>query len=175
MIRSTTILSVRHQGAVVIAGDGQVTMNQVIIKHGASKIRRLYEGKVLSGFAGTAADAIALYERFEGKLEKYKGNLYRAAVELTKDWRMDKALRRLEALLIAADRETSLIISGNGDVIEPDDGVVAIGSGGPYALSAARALVRHSGLDAKSIALEAMRIAAGICVHTNDEITVEAL
>ena len=175
MIKSTTILSVRHKGSVVIAGDGQVTMNQIIIKHGASKIRRLYEGRVLSGFAGTAADAIALYERFEGKLEMYKGNLYRSAVELTKDWRTDKAMRRLEALLIAVDRETSLIISGNGDVIEPDDGVVAIGSGGAYALSAARALVRHSGLDAKTIVLEAMRIAAGICVNTNEEITVEEL
>ncbi len=175
MIRSTTILGVRCRGGVAIGGDGQVTMNNVVMKSQAKKIRTLYEGKVLSGFAGASADAFALYEKFEAKLDQYRGNLARAAVELAKDWRTDKVLRRLEALLIAMDNELSLVISGTGDVIEPDDGIVAIGSGGPYALAAARALTANTELTAKSVVEESMRIASEICIYTNDIVTIEEL
>jgi len=172
---ATTVLSVRHRGQVALAGDGQVTIGQTVVKAGARKVRKLYHDRVLAGFAGAAADAFTLFARFEAKLEEYRGNLPRAAVELAKDWRTDRVLRRLEAMLAVADHEHSLIVSGNGDVIEPDDGLIGIGSGGPYALAAARALVGHSDLDAKGVVLEAMRIAAGICVYTNDQITVETL
>jgi ATP-dependent HslUV protease subunit HslV len=158
-----------------MAGDGQVSLGQTILKQTARKIRRLHKDKVLAGFAGATSDAFALFSRFENKLEEYRGNLGRAAIELAKDWRLDKALRQLEALLIVADKESSFLISGTGDVVEPDDGILAIGSGGPYALAAARALVRRTDLSAKDVALEAMRIAAGICVYTNDQITVEEL
>lgn len=175
MIIATTILGIRHKGSVVIAGDGQVTMNNVVMKARAKKIRKLYEGRILTGFAGAAADAFTLYERFEAKLEQYKGNLPRAAVELAKDWRTDKILRRLDALLAAMDREKSLIISGTGEVIEPDDGIVAIGSGGAYACAAARALIAHSGLSARRIVEEAMKIASDICIYTNAEISIEEL
>ena len=175
MFRSTTILSVRHNHKVAIGGDGQVSLGSSILKHGACKIRRLHHGKVLTGFSGASADAITLYEKFEGKLEQFSGNLLRAAVELAKDWRTDRALRRLEALLLVADKERSLVISGTGDIIEPDDGIMAIGSGGSYALAAARALVAHSSLDAPQIVETAMRIAADICLYTNQEITVEIL
>ena len=175
IIRGTTILGVRCRGGVAIGGDGQVTMNNVVMKAQARKIRSLYNGRILTGFAGAAADAFALYEKFEAKLEQYSGNLARAAVELAKDWRTDKILRKLEALLIAMDHERSLVISGTGDVIEPDDGVVAIGSGGPYALAAARALVAHSSLSARQIVEEALGIAAQICIYTNQEIGVEEL
>jgi len=174
-IRSTTVLCLRHRGQVAIAGDGQVTIGQTIVKAGARKIRKLYHDNVLAGFAGAAADAFTLFQRFEGKLEEHRGNLARAAVELAKDWRADRVLRRLEALLAVADRDHSFIVSGTGDLIEPDDGLIGIGSGGPYALAAARALVARSDLDAKSIATDAMRIAAGICIYTNDQITVETL
>ena len=174
-VRSTTILAVRKDGEVAVAGDGQVSMGETVVKGGAKKVRRLYNNKILAGFAGTTADAFTLFERFESKLEQYNGNLTRSAVELTKDWRMDKYLRRLEALLIVADKESSLIISGNGDVLEPDDGIIAIGSGGGYALAAARALAANSNLSAKEIAEKALKIAAGICVYTNDNITVETL
>jgi ATP-dependent HslUV protease subunit HslV len=174
-IHGTTILSVRHRGRVVMAGDGQVTVGQTIMKHNAKKVRRLYHDRVLAGFAGAGADALALYERFENKLGQVNGNLRRAAVELAKDWRTDRLLRRLEALLVIADRESSLIVSGTGDVIEPEDGICAIGSGGNYALAAARALVKHSALDARAIATEAMRLAAEICVYTNDQVSVEEL
>jgi ATP-dependent HslUV protease subunit HslV len=175
MLKATTILSVRHQGKIVIAGDGQVTLDTTVMKHRARKVRKLYNDTVLAGFAGATADAFTLFERFEAKLEQYNGNLLRAAVELAKEWRTDKLLRRLEALLVVADKEHSLIISGNGDVIEPDDGIVAIGSGGPYAQAAAQALVAHSSLDAKTIAQEAMRITAEICIYTNDQIAIEEL
>ena len=174
-VHATTVLSVRHRGAVALAGDGQVTIGNTVVKASARKVRKLHHDRVLAGFAGTAADAFTLFARFEAKLEEYRGNLSRAAVELAKDWRTDRVLRRLEALLAVADREHSLIISGTGDVIEPDDGLIGIGSGGPYALAAARALVAHSDLDAKTIAGEAMRIAAAICIYTNDHISVEAL
>ena len=174
-IRGTTILSVRHRGNVVMAGDGQVTVGQTIMKRNARKVRRLYQERVLAGFAGAGADALTLFERFETKLGQVNGNLRRAAVELAKDWRTDRFLRRLEALLVVADRESSLIVSGTGDVIEPEDGICAIGSGGNYALAAARALVQHSDLDARRIAEEAMRIAAQICVYTNDEIAIEEI
>jgi ATP-dependent HslUV protease subunit HslV len=174
-LRSTTILSVRHRGRVVMAGDGQVTVGQTIMKHNARKVRRLYHDRVLAGFAGAGADALALYERFENKLGQVNGNLRRAAVELAKDWRTDRLLRRLEALMAVADRESSLIVSGTGDVIEPEDGICAIGSGGNFALAAARALVAHSELDARAIAAEAMRIAAEICVYTNDQVAIEEL
>jgi len=166
---------VRHKGKIVIAGDGQVTLDTTVMKHRARKVRKLYNNMVLAGFAGATADAFTLFERFEGKLEQYNGNILRAAVELAKDWRTDKLLRRLEALLVVADKDHSLIISGNGDVVEPDDGIVAIGSGGPYAQAAARALVAHSKLDAKTIAQEAMRITAEICIYTNDQIVIEEL
>jgi ATP-dependent HslUV protease subunit HslV len=175
MTRSTTVICVRHKGRLAMAGDGQVSLGQTILKQTARKIRRLHKDKVLAGFAGATSDAFALFSRFENKLEEYRGNLGRAAIELAKDWRLDKALRQLEALLIVADMESSYLISGTGDVVEPDDGILAIGSGGPYALAAARALVRHTDLSAKDIALEAMRIASGICVYTNDQITVEEL
>jgi ATP-dependent HslUV protease subunit HslV len=175
MIKGTTILAVRHKGKTVIAGDGQVSLEQVVMKHSARKVRKIYNDNVLAGFAGATADAFTLFEKFEGKLEQYRGNLLRSAVELAKDWRTDKILRRLEALLIVANKDQSLIISGNGDVIEPDDEVTAIGSGGAYALAAAKALVKYSDLDARAIAEEAMRIAASICVYTNSEITIEEL
>ena len=174
-LRSTTILSVRHHGRVVMAGDGQVTVGQTVMKHNARKVRRLYHDRVLAGFAGAGADALTLYERFENKLGQVNGNLRRAAVELAKDWRTDRLLRRLEALMAVADRESSLIVSGTGDVIEPEDGICAIGSGGNFALAAARALLAHSGLDARAIAAEAMRIAADICVYTNDHVAIEEL
>jgi len=173
--RATTILAVRRDGGVALAGDGQVTFGETIMKQKAAKIRRLYHDRVLVGFAGATADAFTLFERFEKKLDEYNGNLVRSAVELAKDWRMDRSLRRLEALLVAVDREHSLIISGNGDVIEPDDGLTAIGSGGPYALAAARALLKHTGLTARQIAEEAMVISAGICIYTNENIVIEEL
>ena len=160
---------------MAVAGDGQVSIGPTIVKAGARKVRKLYQDRVVAGFAGTAADAFTLFARFEAKLEEHRGNLSRAAVELAKDWRTDRVLRRLEALLAVADQEHSFIISGTGDVIEPDDGLIGIGSGGVYALAAARALVAHSDLDAKAIATEAMRVAASICVYTNDHITVEVL
>lgn len=174
-MRSTTILCVRHQGKVALAGDGQVSFGEQVMKHGARKVRRMYNDTVIAGFAGAAADAFALFAKFEAKLEEFRGNLPRAAVELAKDWRMDRALRQLQALLAVANAEHSLIISGTGDVIEPDDGVIGIGSGGGYAAAAARALVKHSTLSAREIVEEAMRIAAGLCVYTNDRITVEEL
>ena len=174
-IRATTVVSVRHKGKVALAGDGQVSIGPTIVKAGARKVRKIYHDRVLAGFAGTAADAFALFEKFEARLEEYRGNLSRAAVELAKDWRTDRVLRRLEALLAVADQERSFILSGTGEVIEPDDGVIGIGSGGPFALAAARALMAHSDLDAKQIVEEAMRIAAAICVYTNDRITVEEL
>ena len=172
---ATTIVSVRHRGQVALAGDGQVSIGQTIVKAGARKVRKLYHDRILAGFAGTAADAFTLFARFEGKLEEHRGSLARAAVELAKDWRNDRVLRRLEALLAVADRDQSFILSGAGDVIEPDDGLIGIGSGGPYALAAARALVAHTDLDATAIATEAMRVAASICVYTNDRISVEVL
>jgi ATP-dependent HslUV protease subunit HslV len=174
-IRGTTILSVRHKGKITVAGDGQVTLDTTILKHGARKVRRLYNDEVIVGFAGATADAFTLFERFDQKLEQYNGNLVRAAVELTKDWRTDRVLRHLEALMIAVNKDYSLIISGNGDVIEADDEVMAIGSGGPYALTAARALLRHSDLTATEIAREAMKIAAEICIYTNDHISIEEI
>ncbi len=175
IIRSTTILALRHGGRVVMAGDGQVTMGNTVMKHGARKVRRLHGGKVLAGFAGASADAFTLFDKFEAKLDQHQGNLTRAAVELAKDWRTDRVLRRLEALLLAASLETILVVSGSGDIIEPDEPVTAIGSGGSYALAAARALIGHSQLDARAIAAEAMRIASTICIYTNGEIVVEEL
>jgi ATP-dependent HslUV protease, peptidase subunit HslV len=173
--RSTTILAVRRNGHVVIAGDGQVTMGETIMKSGARKVRRLYNDKVIAGFAGATADAFALFQRFESKLEQFHGQLNRAAVELAKDWRTDKMMRNLEALLVVSDLQNTLIISGNGDVIEPDDGIVAIGSGGPYALSAARALARHTDFSARQIAEEAMKIAGEICIYSNLNLVIEEL
>ena len=175
VIHATTILAVRHQGRTVLAGDGQVTLGTTVLKQGARKIRRLYNEKILAGFAGSAADSFALFSRFESKLEQYRGNLERASVELARDWRTDRLLRRLEAMLIVADRESTFLLSGTGDLIEPDDGVVAVGSGGSYAMAAARALVRHSNLDARQVAEEAMRIAADICIYTNTSLTIEEL
>ncbi len=175
MFRATTIIGVRHKGRVALGGDGQVTFNDTVMKHSANKLRRLYNDTILAGFAGTAADAITLFERFEEKLEEFSGNLPRAAVQLAKDWRTDKYLRRLEALLAVMDRKHGLILSGTGEVIEPDDGIVTIGSGGTYALAAARALLKHSDLDAKSVVRESMKIAASICVYTNEKIVVEEL
>ncbi|OGD26087.1 MAG: HslU--HslV peptidase proteolytic subunit [Candidatus Aminicenantes bacterium RBG_13_63_10] len=175
MIRSTTIICVRHKGRLAIAGDGQVTLDKTILKQTACKIRRLYGGRVLAGFAGATSDAFALFARFEAKLDEFRGNLSRAAIELAKDWRLDKAFRRLEALLIVADKDNAFLISGTGDVIEPDDGILAIGSGGPFALAAARALLRRTDLDARDIAREAMAIASEICVFTNNQVTVEEL
>jgi ATP-dependent HslUV protease subunit HslV len=174
-VRSTTVLAVRRDGQVAMAGDGQVSMGETVVKQGAKKLRRLYNGKILAGFAGSTADAFTLFERFETKLEQYSGNLMRSAVELTKEWRTDKYLRRLEALLLVADGTTTLVISGGGDVLEPDDEVIAIGSGGGYAQAAARALIHHTTLSAQEIAEEGLKIAAGICVYTNDRITVEVL
>jgi ATP-dependent HslUV protease subunit HslV len=173
--RGTTILSVRRNGQVVIGGDGQVSFNSTILKGNARKVRRLYHEKVIAGFAGGTADAFTLFERFEGKLEKHQGNLTRAAVELAKDWRTDRMLRRLEALLSVADDTTSLVISGNGDVIEPEHNVIAIGSGGSFAESAARALMENTELDARTICEKALGIAASICVYTNDQFTIEVL
>jgi ATP-dependent HslUV protease subunit HslV len=175
MIRSTTVICVRHKEKTAMAADGQVTMGQTVLKQTAQKIRRLGKGDVLAGFAGATSDAFALFTRFESKLEEYRGNLSRAAIELAKDWRMEKSLRQLDALLIVANTETSLLISGTGDVVEPDDGILAIGSGGSFALAAARALVKHTDLDARTVAEEALRIAADICVYTNAEIMVEEL
>jgi ATP-dependent HslUV protease subunit HslV len=174
-IHSTTILSVRHRGRVVMAGDGQVTVGQTIMKQNARKVRRLFQDRVLAGFAGAGADALTLFERFETKLGQVNGNLRRAAVELAKDWRTDRLLRRLEALLVVADREFSLVVSGTGDVIEPEDGICAIGSGGNFALAAARVLTQHSTLDARQVAEEALRTAAAICVYTNDHLIIEEL
>ena len=174
-VHATTILAVRHRGEVALGGDGQVSIGNTIVKAGAKKVRKLYHDRVLAGFAGTAADAFTLFARFEAKLEEHGGSLARAAVELAKDWRNDRVLRRLEALLAVVDREQSFILSGAGDVIEPDDGLIGIGSGGPYALAAARALVAHGDLDAKAIVVEAMRVAASICVFTNERVTVEIL
>ena len=171
----TTILCVRHKGRVAMAGDGQVTLGHSVVKHGAKKIRRVHNGSVLAGFAGSAADAIALFTKFEAKLEEFRGNLERASVELVKDWRMDKMLRRLEAHLVVADAGHAYLLSGTGDLIEPDDGLIALGSGGPLALAAARALIAHSGLEAGSIAEEAMKIAAAIDIYTNGNISVETL
>jgi ATP-dependent HslUV protease, peptidase subunit HslV len=175
-IRSTTIVCVRHGGKVVMGGDGQVTMGQTIVKRGARKVRRLHNNAVLAGFAGSTADALTLFDRCESKLQEFNGNLRRAAVEMARDWRTDRVLRRLEAMLVVADLENSLLISGVGDVLEPDDGIIAIGAGGNYALAAARALSRHAaGLDARAIAEGAMRIAAEICVYTNDQFVFEEL
>jgi len=174
-IRGTTILSVRHKGRVAVAGDGQVSLGETVMKHTARKVRRLYHNQVIAGFAGAAADAFALFAKLEGKLEEYQGNLPRAAVELAKDWRTDRVLRRLEALLVVVDQECSFIISGTGDLIEPDDGIIGIGSGGPYAAAAARALVKFTDLDLKTIMQESMRIAAQLSVYSNDQITVEEL
>ncbi len=173
--RGTTIIAVRSGGKVAIAGDGQVTLGQTVMKRGAVKIRRMCEGKVLVGFAGSTADALTLFDKFESKLEHYRGNITRAVVELAKDWRTDRVLRRLEALLIAVDKDHSFIISGTGDVIEPEEGIAAIGSGGAFALSAAKALVRHTDKSAREIAEEALKIASEICVYTNENITVEEL
>lgn len=174
-VRSTTILSVRHKGEVVIAGDGQVSLGNTVMKHNARKVRRLYKDQVIVGFAGATADAFTLFGKLEQKLEQYNGNLMRASVELAKDWRMDKMLRRLEAMIIAVDKDHSLLLSGTGDVIEPDDGVLAIGSGGPYAQSAALALVKKSDLGAEEICRTAMDIAASICVYTNPSIVLEKI
>lgn len=176
MFYGTTIVAIKKNGKVAMAGDGQVTFGEhTIIKQNARKIRRLYNNKVLAGFAGSVADAFTLFEKFEGKLDSYNGNLQRAAVELAKDWRTDRVLRRLEALLVVADRTDLLIISGGGEVIEPDGGVTAVGSGGPYALAAARALVKYTGLEAGEVAREALAIAADICVYTNANIIVEEI
>ncbi|HZD30043.1 MAG TPA: ATP-dependent protease subunit HslV [Candidatus Angelobacter sp.] len=175
LIRSTTVLCVRREGKVVMAGDGQVTLGDNVIKHSARKIRRLYQDKILAGFAGSTADAFSLFARFESKLEQYHGNLGRAAVELAKDWRTDKMLRQLEALLLVADQSQTFLISGQGDVIEPDTGIAAIGSGGAYATSAATALAEHTQLTARQIAEEAMKIAGKVCIYTNDKVTIEEL
>lgn len=171
----TTVVAVIKDGKVAMCGDGQVTMNQTVIKHKAKKIRKMFEGKVLAGFAGSAADGLALFEKFEKKLEEYHGNLPRACVELAKEWRMDKALRRLEALLLAADKDHLFVLSGTGDVVEPDEGVAGIGSGSPYAIASARALVKHSSLTAREIAEESLKIAADICIYTNQILTIEEL
>ena len=175
MYLGTTILSVRHKGKVALGGDGQVTHETTIMKQKANKVRRMADGKTLTGFAGAAADAFTLFEKFEGKLEQYSGNLYRAAVELAKEWRTDRVLRRLEASLVVVDKEHSLLVSGNGDVIEPDDGILSIGSGGPYALAAARALIKYSQLSAKEVVKQSLLITASICIYTNDQIVVEEL
>jgi ATP-dependent HslUV protease subunit HslV len=171
----TTVIAVRHGGKVAVGGDGQVTLGNTVMKHGAKKVRRLYKDQIIAGFAGATADAFTLFERFEAKLDQYRGNLARAAVELAKDWRTDRMLRRLEALLIVASRDATLVLSGTGDIIEPDDGVAAIGSGGPFALAAARALIKYSGLEAREIVEEAIRIASKICIYTNEELVVEEL
>ncbi len=173
--KGTTILCLRLKGSVVMAGDGQVSLGETIFKKKARKVRRLYNNQILAGFAGATSDALALFSRFEAKLEEYRGNLYRAAIELAKEWRMDRALRRLEALLLVADKEHSFLISGTGDLIEPDDGILAIGSGGPYALAVARALSKFTNLSPREIAYEAMKTTSEICVYTNDEIIIEEL
>jgi ATP-dependent HslUV protease, peptidase subunit HslV len=175
MFHATTVLAVRHNGQAVMASDGQVTLGNTVVKQRARKIRRLYTDRVLAGFAGSAADSFALFSRFEAKLEQYRGNLERSAVELAKDWRTDRMLRRLEAMLVVMDTSATYLLSGTGDLIEPDDGIVAIGSGGPYALAAAKALAAHTALDARGIAEQAMHIAASICIYSNDNLTVEAL
>ncbi len=175
MFQSTTVLAVRHNGQAVMASDGQVTFGSTVVKQRARKIRRLYNERVLAGFAGSAADSFALFARFEAKLEQYRGNLERSAVELAKDWRTDRMLRRLEAMLIVMDASATYLLSGTGDLIEPDDGIVAIGSGGPYALAAAKALAAHSTLDARGVAEQAMQIAASICIYSNDHLTIETL
>jgi ATP-dependent HslUV protease subunit HslV len=174
-MHATTILAVRRNGKTAIAGDGQVTVGNTVMKHNAKKVRKMYNDQILAGFAGATADAFTLFEKFEAKLEQFRGNLTRAAVELAKDWRTDRVLRRLEALMIVADSERSFVLSGNGDVIEPENGIAAIGSGGPYAIAAARALAEHTDYSARRIVDEAMRIAAEICIYTNTEITVEEL
>jgi ATP-dependent HslUV protease subunit HslV len=175
MFHSTTILAIRHRDKAVIAGDGQVTLGDTIVKQGAKKIRRLYNNQILAGFAGSAADSFALFARFESKLEQYRGNLERSAVELAKDWRTDRALRRLEAMLIVVDKSSMFLLSGTGDLIEPDEGVLGIGSGGPYALAAAKALARHTDLGAREIAERAMAVAASICIYTNNTLSLEEL
>ena len=172
---ATTVLGVRHQGKVVFGSDGQVTLGQTIVKHQARKVRRIYHDKVLAGFAGSAADGFALFGRFESKLEEHRGNMERAAVELARDWRSDRVLRRLEAMLLVADVRVMYLVSGTGDLIEPDDGVIGIGSGGPFAMAAARAMVRHSALDARAIVEQSMTIAADICIYTNSRIVLEEL
>ena len=174
-LHGTTILAVRRDGRAALAGDGQVTLGTTVVKHGARKIRRLHGGEVLAGFAGSTGDSLALFTRFEAKLEEHRGQLERAAVELAREWRTDRVLRRLEALLVVVDRQSSFLLSGSGDVIAPDDGLLAVGSGGPYALAAARALLRHSPLPAHEVAQEALKIAASICIYTNESITVESL
>jgi ATP-dependent HslUV protease subunit HslV len=175
MFHGTTILAIRHRDRAVLAGDGQVTLGQTVVKQKARKIRRLYNDRILAGFAGSAADSFALFGRFESKLEQYRGNLERSVVELAKDWRSDRVLRRLEAMLVVLDKSSTFLLSGNGDLIEPDDGVVGIGSGGPYALAAAKALVQTADLDARTIAERAMAIASEICIYTNSNIVVEEL
>jgi ATP-dependent HslUV protease subunit HslV len=175
MFHSTTILSVRHRGRAVLAGDGQVTLGHTVVKQTAKKIQRLYNDRILAGFAGSAADSFSLFARFEAKLEQYGGNLKRSAVELAKDWRSDRILRRLEAMLIVLDKDSTFLLSGTGDLIEPDEGVVAIGSGGPFALAAAKALVHNTELDARTIAEKSMAIAGEICIYTNGNIVVEEL
>jgi len=172
---STTVLGVRHNGQAVMASDGQVTLGDTVVKQRARKIRRLYNDRILAGFAGSAADSFALFSRFEAKLEQYRGNFDRAAVELAKDWRTDRMLRRLEAMLLVMDANSTYLLSGNGDLIEPDDGIVAIGSGGAYALAAAKALAQHTSLDARTIAEQAMHIAGAICIYSNDTLTIEVL
>ncbi|MDD3579888.1 MAG: ATP-dependent protease subunit HslV [Desulfobacca sp.] len=173
--QGTTILAVRRGGRVAVAGDGQVTLGEMVMKHRAKKVRKIYHGKIIVGFAGATADALSLFERFEGKLDKHQGNMTRAVVELAKDWRTDRILRRLEALLLVVDADNTFLISGNGDVIEPDDGLMAIGSGGPYALAAARALFKYTELEPRQICQEAMAIAASCCIYTNTEIVIEEL
>src|SRR5215212_10260991 len=172
---ATTILAVRRDDRAVLAGDGQVTLGNIVVKQGARKVRRLYNDKILAGFAGSAADSFALFSRFEAKLEQYRGNLERASVELAKDWRTDRALRRLEAMLVVADKTSMFLLSGTGDLIEPDEGVIGIGSGGPYALAAAKALMRHTDLSAREIAERAMNVAASICIYTNATLAIEEL
>ncbi len=174
-IRSTTIVAVRRDGRVAMAGDGQVTLDKTVVKHKARKVRRMCGGKVVGGFAGSAADGLTLYEKLEGRLDEYHGNLLRAAVEMAKDWRTDRVLRRLEALLVVGNAEHLLVLSGTGDIIEPDDGIAAIGSGGPYALAAARALLRHTALSAEEIVREAIEVAASICIYTNREAIIEVI
>jgi ATP-dependent HslUV protease subunit HslV len=175
VIHATTILAIRHRDRAVLAGDGQVTLGDTIVKQSARKVRRLYNDRILAGFAGSAADSFALFSRFEAKLEQYRGNLERSSVELAKDWRTDRALRRLEAMLVVLDKTSMFLLSGNGDLIEPDEGVVGIGSGGPYALAAAKALARHTDLDARAIAEHAMNVASSICIYTNGTLAVEEL
>ncbi|HVG23738.1 MAG TPA: ATP-dependent protease subunit HslV [Thermoanaerobaculia bacterium] len=175
VFHATTVICVRRDGQVAMAGDGQVTVGNTVMKHGAAKVRRLYHEKILAGFAGSAADAFALFSRFEAKLEEYRGNMERSVVELAKDWRMDKYLRQLQAMLIVANNERAYLVSGTGDLIQPDDGILAIGSGGSFALAAARALVQHTAMGAADVAKESLRIASQICIYTNDNITVETL